>query len=225
MNRWSDLFQLAALGVFLALFFGRTVQLRLSGGVRVVTMVRGKPWPEAALEALFLVAAPVWLADLVWHAWSAATAPGLFGLRLFDPGWSMWLGAALELTAVVLFAASLRSFGASWRVGVDRHRPGELITFGVFALSRNPIFLAMDLFFLGAVLMTGRLVPVVFAAGALVGFHRQIRVEERFLQQRYGAAYRSYCARVRRYLGWTTVRSTRPRRLPGQTVEPRTQSS
>ncbi|MBW2526711.1 MAG: isoprenylcysteine carboxylmethyltransferase family protein [Deltaproteobacteria bacterium] len=202
MHRDLETFQLAALAAFTLLFIGRTLQLRVTGGVRVVTMVRGKPWREAALELLFLVAFPLWLLDVTWHGWIAlSSGASPLELRLFEPGWLRVPGALLEAAAVLLFAASLRSFGSSWRVGVDRSRPGELITRGVFALSRNPIFLAMDLFFVGAALMTGRVIPLLFAVIAPLGFHRQILVEERFLAQRYGHAYREYSARVGRYLG------------------------
>lgn len=205
MNRWLEAFQLVALAAFLLLFAGRTAQLRLAQGVRVVTLVRGKPWPEALLEGLFLLAFPLWLLDVAWHGWLAigGAATATFDPLLFDPKWTGAAGAALELLAVLVFAASLWSFGASWRVGVDRRRPGPLVKNGVFALSRNPIFASMDLFFFGAVLMTGRLVPLLFAAGAILGFHRQILVEERFLGRHYGQAYRAYCERVNRYLGRT----------------------
>jgi protein-S-isoprenylcysteine O-methyltransferase Ste14 len=71
----------------------------------------------------------------------------------------------------------------------------------VFALSRNPIFLAMDLFLVGTALMSGRWIPAAVAVVALAGFHRQIRNEERFLEGHYGDAYRAYRNRVRRYFG------------------------
>lgn len=202
MNRDLEAFQLAALAAFSLLFITRTVQLRLTHGVQVVTLMRGKPWREAALELLFLVAFPLWLLEISWHGILALTRPtaSAWG-QWFDPGWLRWPAAGLETAALLLFGAALLSFGRSWRVGVDRRRPGELITRGVFALSRNPIFLAMDLFFVGAVLMTGRIVPTVFALGALLGFHRQILVEERFLRRQYGDAYRDYTARVDRYVG------------------------
>jgi protein-S-isoprenylcysteine O-methyltransferase Ste14 len=205
MSPWFEVFQLAGLAAFVLLFVGRTAQLRITQGVRVVTLVRGKPWSEAILEALFLVAFPLWLLDVAGHASMAISGSATISIDplLFDPGSTWMAGAALELSAVLLFAASLWSFGASWRVGVDQNRPGKLVTSGVFALSRNPIFLSMDLFFVGAVLMTGRLVPLVFAAGALLGFHRQILVEERFLLKRHGQAYRAYCTRVSRYVGGT----------------------
>jgi hypothetical protein len=39
----------------------------------------------------------------------------------------------------VLLAASLVSFGKSFRVGIDIDYPDKLVTSGVFAITRNPI--------------------------------------------------------------------------------------
>ena len=198
--QYFDILQLFAMAGFLSLFIGRTLQLS-ARGIRVMTLVRGKPWPEAALEALFLVAFPLWLLDIVWLAWPGTTGTSVLDPALFDPSWARSLGAALQVSAIAMFAWSLVSFGNSWRVGVDRGAPGQLVTTGIFGWSRNPIFLSMDLFLVGAALLTGRLLPTLFAAVAMVGFHRQIRAEESFLRESYGPAYRAYCDRVRRYAG------------------------
>jgi len=51
--------------------------------------------------------------------------------------------------------------------------------------------------------------PVVVALVALAGFHRQIRNEERFLENHYGEAYRAYRNRVGRYFGVAKLMRTR----------------
>ncbi len=200
-----DTFQLAALGAFLVLFLGRTAQMYLARGVRVFQLVRGKPWSEALLEALFLVTFPLWLADVIGHAWPNPfdVIPASLDPALIDVTGTRWIGVVLQVAGLGLFAASLASFGSSWRVGVDQRAPGSLVTTGVFAWSRNPIFLSMDLCLVGSFLLNGQLVTLLFAAGAILGFHRQILHEERFLGRHYGRPYESYRTIVRRYLGRT----------------------
>lgn len=203
MSAAFDAYQLLAMGAFLVLFLGRAAQMYLTRGVRVFQLVRGKPWSEALLEALFLVTFPLWLLDVIGHAWPSPfdVVPAALDPVLIDAVAARGLGAALQLVGVGLFAWSLTSFGTSWRVGVDQRAPGALVTHGVFAWSRNPIFLSMDLFLVGSFLLNGRLMMLLFAACAIVGFHRQILHEERFLGRHHGQPYESYRTRVRRYLG------------------------
>ena len=109
-------------------------------------------------------------------------------------------GIVIISCSILLFAGALVSFKASWRVGIDKLNPGSLITGGIFSISRNPIFLSMDLYFLGTFLVTSNLFFLLSFIGMLVGFHFQIRQEEMFLLQKYGKSYQHYLSEVRRYI-------------------------
>ena len=39
---------------------------------------------------------------------------------------------------------AIYTMGKSWRVGIDNQNPDNLITHGIYRLSRNPIFLGLD---------------------------------------------------------------------------------
>ena len=203
MHSFFEWTQILALMAFLALFVGRSVQLGVLQRVRVFTLLISKGGTEAARELLFLVAFPLWI-YLV-----AATAGPLDLPALptrIDPvlvrglGFDM-AGAVLLAFSVLLFAWSLLSFGRSWRVGIDRSGSGGLITRGAFSWSRNPIFLSMDCIVVGAFLVAGQLSLLVFAVALVLGLHKQIREEEKFLSGYHGGAYDDYRAAVARYLG------------------------
>ncbi len=81
-----------------------------------------------------------------------------------------------------------------------RRTPGPLVTGGVFAWTRNPIYVSFELFVLGTFLVLGRLSFLAIAAVMGVLLDDQIRREERFLAEAHGAPYREYCARVGRYV-------------------------
>jgi protein-S-isoprenylcysteine O-methyltransferase Ste14 len=115
-------------------------------------------------------------------------------------GAAAWLGVLFCLTGLLFLFWSLVSFGRSFRVGIDDENPDKLVTGGVFAWSRNPIYLAFWLILLGQFLVFPNWLLLVYLAAATWLFHRQIRREEVHLAQRYGAQYADYCARVRRYL-------------------------
>jgi protein-S-isoprenylcysteine O-methyltransferase Ste14 len=110
------------------------------------------------------------------------------------------LGHLLSFAGLLLLAYSLRSFGDSFRVGIDDKRPGRLVTAGAFALSRNPIYVSFAFVF-GGIAMA---VPALGTALALLALaariHAQVLREEAFCSRHYGDEYRRYCAAVRRYL-------------------------
>lgn len=126
--------------------------------------------------------------------------PTLSRQTFFVSGAVAWLGVAFCLTGLLFFFGSLVSFGRSFRVGIDDENPDKLVTAGVFAWSRNPIYVAFWLILLGQFLVLPNWLLLVYLAAATWLFHRQVRREEAYLAERYGAAYADYCGRVRRYL-------------------------
>ncbi len=118
----------------------------------------------------------------------------------FVSGAAAWLGVALCIAGLLFLSWSLVSFGRSFRVGIDDENPDKLVTSGVFAWSRNPIYVAFWLILLGELLVFPNWLLLIYLAAATWLFHRQVRREEVYLAQRYGAEFADYCRRVRRYL-------------------------
>ena len=131
-----------------------------------------------------------------------------FGLPMWDPlikpFWETtvpgWVGLALCVTALTGFAATLKSFGDSFRVGIDEQKPDKLVTGGMFAASRNPIYVCIILFFFGLFLMHRNLLITAAVVLFPLVIHRQVLREEIFLRKHYGDEYEEYCKKVRRYL-------------------------
>lgn len=111
-----------------------------------------------------------------------------------------WTGTVLCAASLVWFAFALKSFGDSFRVGVDETAPDKLVTTGMFAISRNPVYVAFLSYFIGIMLSNFSMTNIVAFALFLAAIHRQIRREEKFLKGHYGTEYENYCSRVRRYL-------------------------
>ena len=131
-----------------------------------------------------------------------------FGLPILDvlirPFWEGtvygWIGLVLCTVAVVGFALTLASFGESFRVGIDARTPGKLITGGMFAISRNPIYVCFLMFFAGLFLIHRNIVIAAATLLFAMVIHRQVLREEKFLASHYGAEYEAYRSKVRRYL-------------------------
>jgi len=120
--------------------------------------------------------------------------------EFFYSGLIAWAGVFFCLVGLGLLLWSILSFGRSFRVGIDTQYPGELITSGAFAFSRNPIYVAFALILLGQFLVFPNWILLVYTGAALWLFHRQILREEGFLKKHYGMDFAGYCKRVRRYL-------------------------
>jgi protein-S-isoprenylcysteine O-methyltransferase Ste14 len=106
--------------------------------------------------------------------------------------------------ALVGFAATLAAqtgMGESWRIGVDTGERTTLVTTGVFAHVRNPIFTAMVVAQLGVVLMVPTWVSVLALVSLVVAVQLQVRaVEEPYLRSVHGDEYGTYSAATGRFL-------------------------
>jgi protein-S-isoprenylcysteine O-methyltransferase Ste14 len=80
-------------------------------------------------------------------------------------------------------------------------RSSHLLTGGVFAVSRHPMYLGMVLILGGFAVLLGTLTPfVAVLAFAVLLDVRFIRVEEQMLAETFGDDWRLYRRRVRRWL-------------------------
>ncbi len=131
---------------------------------------------------------------------AAFNFPAVSTQEFFHSGVIPWVGALFCLAGLLLLLWSLVSFGRSFRVGIDKDHPDKLITTGVFAFSRNPIYVAFASILLGQFLIFSNWILLVYIGGAIWLFHRQVLREEDYLKKHYGREYSEYCNRVRRYI-------------------------
>lgn len=131
---------------------------------------------------------------------SGAFALPHMGTVLFRSEAVSLLGIIVCTLALGMLAWSLISFGQSFRVGIDSDQPGKLVTSGVFALSRNPMYTALDAILVGVFLISPNWILLLFVILGFWMYNREIQHEETALQKIYGAQYREYRQKVRRYL-------------------------
>lgn len=116
--------------------------------------------------------------------------------------WIRILGAILGVLGVLVFSCAVYTMRDSWRAGVSQSDKTELITDGIYSISRNPAFLGFDLVYLGIVLMFFNWPLLIISSFAVVMFHLQIvNVEEDFLIVAFGEDYLEYRKKVNRYFG------------------------
>lgn len=112
------------------------------------------------------------------------------------------LGICIGFIGVTVFVISVLTMRDSWRAGVSETDETELVTSGIYQISRNPAFLGFDLVYIGIALMFFNWGLLFVSVFAMVMFHLQIvNVEEKFLTKAFGSEYVDYQKRVNRYLG------------------------
>ena len=112
-----------------------------------------------------------------------------------------YVGVLAMLGGLVLCLAAQRAMGVSWRIGVDPDERTDLVTTGLFASVRNPIFTAMILFAAGSAVAVPTVVTVLGLVLATAGIVTQVLVvEEPHLRRQHGSVYDAYAARSGRFL-------------------------
>lgn len=112
------------------------------------------------------------------------------------------VGVLVAVVGVAVFIISVLTMRDSWRAGVSKTDKTELVTKGIYKISRNPAFLGFDLMYLGILLMFFNLVLFEVSLFAMLMFHLQIvNVEEEFLLEAFCDEYLRYKKKVCRYIG------------------------
>jgi len=133
----------------------------------------------------------LWVLPLI-----ARLVPG--AVPVWSSGWNQVAAYALIGIAAVIIIASAVTLGDATRLGIPDENTVLKHT-GIYRFSRNPMYVGFNLLTIAA--MVYSLHPVIIAAGvySIIVYHLIICGEERFLESRFGDAYRAYCATVRRY--------------------------
>lgn len=122
-------------------------------------------------------------------------------IPILEEDWLAWTGVAIALAALALVLAAQSNMGSSWRIGVDPAETTDLVTGGLFSLTRNPIFLGMLLFWLGMALLVPDVLSIAALVVAFIAVEIQVRlVEEPYLSRVHGPAYLKYASRTGRLL-------------------------
>ena len=118
--------------------------------------------------------------------------------RILIGGFVMAAGFALALPAVFAF----RRAGTH----VEPWKPSSvLVTDGVFRRLRNPMYVGATLLLAGfAILFASDWTLVMTVGFAAIVHFGVVKREERYLETKFGNAYRNYTAQVPRY-GWPPV--------------------
>ena len=141
---------------------------------------------------------PVWLIGTLLAMWLWSS-----NIPIFKYGGvaSKAFGALLIVGAMALAIYAVQQFQKAETPVHPRRKPTTLLTDGVYATSRNPIYLAMVLTALGAALCFGTLGALIPVA-ALVWILQDLFIEgeEHHIEKNFGEEWKAYASKTRRWI-------------------------
>ncbi len=125
----------------------------------------------------------------------------IYPIRFLPRFWGYVLGGILVVVGLgIVFVA--RTKMAKAETNIEPWKPTTaILSDGIYGLSRNPVYVAMILVYLGVVLLFNSLwilPPLIFVL--LVMHFGVILREEKYLEQKFGGDYLNYKKQVRRWL-------------------------
>ena len=110
-------------------------------------------------------------------------------------------GLAIWILSMVIGLIVFVSFGTT--------PLGELVTKGIYRISRNPACLSGFLADIGIGIACASWIFLLYAVVETTLMHISIRTEERFLLEKYGDAYKEYIDRTPKWIGIPKSRNSR----------------
>ncbi len=188
-NGWGALVWLAAFIVMCAIRTPHSLRNRAN----VVVDARKDMTESLLLGAMFAAMMVLPLVHL---------ATGLFAFADYAlPDWATWIGAVVQVPYLWLFWRSHADLGRNWSPGLEVRDVHELVTNGVYARIRHPMYAAIWISALTQPLLihnwiAGFLIVPAFAAMWFI----RVPNEEALMRQRFGDAWDAYCMRAGRLL-------------------------
>jgi protein-S-isoprenylcysteine O-methyltransferase Ste14 len=181
----------------LAILFGIRLALRMVAGSGAAGPAGGSGAPDVA----GVIALPplIFLGFLAAAAVLEAVVP--FPLLAAHAFPRYLAGAALAAGGSVIIAMGARRFLAAGTNTAPTLPTTALVVDGIYRRTRNPLYLGTTLVYLGLGVAAGSLWAIVLLVPLMwvinVGV---VAREERYLERKFGDAYRAYKARVRRWI-------------------------
>ncbi|WP_085832897.1 methyltransferase family protein [Clostridium merdae] len=103
----------------------------------------------------------------------------------------LYIGFSIYILGILLFIFSVVGFARPDKYGICRS--------GLFRISRNPMYVAYGVYFLGFVVLTQSILLFLAVLVFQISSHWVILAEERWCTNQFGKEYSEYLKQVRRY--------------------------
>src|SRR5262245_41780209 len=115
------------------------------------------------------------------------------------PDWLRWLGVAVLIASLYLFWRAHRDLGRNWSPSLQIREDHDLITTGIYASIRHPLYASQFVLILAQVLLLNNWIAgIVAAIPFFLLYFIRVPVEEKMMQAQFGEQYEAYIERTGR---------------------------
>lgn len=120
---------------------------------------------------------------------------------VFPISMEFYLGALIVLFGLILMLTGARKFKKA-DTNIEPWKPtSNIISHGPYAYSRNPLYIAMTIIYLGIALAAGSTIALLLLVPCLLFIrYYVIAREESYLERAFGDEYLAYKCKVRRWI-------------------------
>lgn len=111
------------------------------------------------------------------------------------------IGVILSMLGLLIFFLAVYTMKDSWRAGISVTDKTDLVSNGIYKISRNPAFLGFDLVYIGILIMYFNWLLFFITIFTVIILHLQIIQEEKHLISEFNVEYTNYKKSVCRYFG------------------------
>ena len=189
--------------VFAILYFGlvlgiRTLILFKRTGINPMEKF-GRKSNHFLAERLISLAVLIFFVVVGNHLILTRNIKFLIPIQFLDLNWIMHTGFVMICLGLLSTFIAQLQMKDSWRIGLDQGNQIQLIDQGFFAHSRNPIYVALMIAYLGVFLVVPSIISLIFVILMGIGLHLKVKGEEDFLEKRLGEQYMEYKGKVPRW--------------------------
>lgn len=121
-------------------------------------------------------------------------------IYLIEINWVQYIGISLLFIALIWTIIAQENMKDAWRMGIDTATKTELVTNGLFAYTRNPVFTGLILSFCGLFLVTPNTLTLIIFLLEFILIQIQIRLEEAHLEKLHKETYLVYKKNTKRLI-------------------------